>query len=350
MIIIDKAMRQPNRVISVVSESLPHLKKGAIKDFLAILEDTNVFEEDRWNRTDHTYTFRSGSKIEFFSADSAEKVRGPRRNDLFINECNRLPFETYRQLALRTDDEIWLDYNPSATFWAIEKLIPREDTDHIVVTYKDNESLPESVVEELESYKDDENFWRVYGLGLVGTLEGQIYKNWNVVDYIPPEAELIRYGLDFGYTNDPSALVAIYRYNSGFILDEIMFAKGQTNQMIAEVLLANPRALVIADSAEPKSIDDIKSYGLQVTGAAKGKDSVLNGIQLLQGQKISVTKNSLFLIEEMRNYMWKTDRDGNPLNVPEHTWSHSMDAVRYGLVDVLGGVNKNNPGRVDFMI
>jgi phage terminase large subunit len=197
-------------------------------------------------------------------------------------------------------------------------------------------------------------WWQVYGLGQLGEVEGKIYKNWQIIDEVPHEARLERYGMDFGYSNDPSSIVAIYKYNGGYILDEILYQKGMSNRQIADTLLNQPRALVIADSAEPKSIDEIKGYGLNIIGANKGKDSVNNGIQTVQAEAISVTSRSLNVIKEYRNYLWIIDRDSKVTNEPEHEYSHSMDAVRYAIVSLKNSVSfmpapttglvKNYPG------
>lgn len=321
---------------SIVSESFPHLKRGAIKDFLDILKTHEYFKDANWNKTDYIYTFETGSKIEFFSADQPGKVRGPRRDRLFINEANNVPHETFDQLEVRTKDFIFLDWNPVMEFWAYSELIgKRNDLDFITLTYKDNEALDPAIVASIEQRKDKKGWWQVYGLGQLGEVEGKIYKDWEIIDELPHAARLERYGLDFGYSNDPSSIVAIYRYNGGFILDEILFQKGMSNKQLADTLLNQPQALVIADSAEPKSVDEIKTYGINITGAEKGKDSVNNGIQLIQDQRISVTKRSVNIIREYRNYLWETDRDGKVLNVPEHAWSHSMDAIRYAMSSII---------------
>lgn len=338
LIFIDRAQTRKNVLSSVVSETIPHLKRGAIRDFLNIMEGHGYFKEANWNRTDFTYTFETGSKIEFFSADSADKVRGPRRNgDLFMNECNNIGYETYTQLAIRTEGDIFLDYNPVAEFWVHEEIMPKLDHDFVILTYKDNEGLPDPIVKEIESRKDNKNFWKVYGLGELGDSEGKIYKDWQIVDELDHHARLERYGLDFGYTNDPSAIVAVYYLNGGYVIDEVAYSKGMSNKQIADVIKnqPQPQVLVIADSAEPKSIDDLKSHGLNIVGAEKGKDSVNNGIQIVQDQRISVTKRSVNVIKEYRNYLWETDKDDKILNEPEHTWSHSMDAVRYALASII---------------
>ena len=317
---------------SIVSESFPHLKRGVMRDFLLIMQEHQYFKDDRWNKTDYTYTFETGSKIEFFSADQPDKVRGPRRDRLFINEANNIPYEAYDQLEVRTKEFVFLDWNPTNEFWFYTELNgKRDDVDFITLTYKDNEALSEEIVKTIEQRKGNKHWWQVYGLGQLGEVEGKIYKDWQIVDEIPHEARLERYGLDFGYSNDPSALVAIYRFNDGFILDEIFYQKGLSNKQIADSLNNIDKALVIADSAEPKSIDEIRSYGINVLPCRKGQDSVRQGIQFVQDQRVSMTKRSLNVIREYRNYLWMTDRDGKIINEPDHRFSHSMDAVRYGL-------------------
>jgi phage terminase large subunit len=328
--LIQFAQQNKNKTISVVSATLPHLKRGAIKDFVAIMTEHGYFKDDSWNKTNYTYKFDSGSTIEFFSADQPSKVRGPRRDVLFINECNNLPFETYTQLSIRTNDFIFLDYNPVSSFWVHEEIVPKFEHDFVIVTYKDNEALPETIVKELESRKGNKAFWTVYGEGLIGEAEHRIYKGWIQVDDIPHEARLVRYGLDFGYTNDPTAITAIYYYNGGYILDEVIYQKGLSNKDIADILRNQPKATVIADSAEPKSIDEIKNYGIIILPASKGQGSINQGIQYIQEQRISVTKRSLNLWKEYSNYLWMTDKDGKILNVPQDFLNHSLDSIRYG--------------------
>lgn len=336
-ILIDKAHcdRTPT-LTSIVSESFPHLKRGAIRDFLSIMQEHNYFKEERWNRTDYVYTFETGSKIEFFSADQPSKVRGPRRDRLFINEANNIPYEAFDQLEVRTRDEIWLDWNPTSEFWFYDQVLPNraDDVDFITLTYLDNEALAPAIVQSIESHKQNRAWWQVYGLGQLGEVEGRIYTGWKLdLEEIPHEARLERRGLDFGYSLDPAALVDIYYYNGGFILDERMYQLGMSNREIGEFIknLEKPQALVIADSAEPKSIDELKLYKVNVLPAQKGPGSVSQGIQYLQDQSISVTKRSVNLIKEYRNYMWKFDKDGKQLAVPEPGNDHALDAVRYGM-------------------
>lgn len=333
IILIDKAQSNKNLLISVVSETYPHLKRGAIRDFQNIMEDRGYWNPRRWNKTEATYSFETGSKIEFFSADQPGKVRGPRRDILFINEANNVSYETYTQLEVRTKGTIWLDWNPVSEFWWYEEVMPKQDVDFLILTYKDNEGLAEALVKAIEVRKGNRNWWRVYGEGLLGESEGRIYIGWNIIDRLPHGARLWRYGLDWGYTNDPASIVAIYEYDSGYILDEILYQKGLSNRQLADMIINQDRALVIADSAEPKSIDELKGYGLNIIPSVKGKDSVLHGIQFVQDQRISVTQRSLNIIKEYRNYLWMTDREGKIINEPSPIFNHSMDALRYAIAN-----------------
>lgn len=305
-----------------------------MRDFLLIMTTHRYFDEKRWNRSDFTYTFETGSKIEFFSVDQPGKVRGPRRERLFINEVNNIPYETFDQLEVRTRDMVFLDWNPTSEFWFYTDLLgKRDDLEHITVTYKDNEALSENIIKSIEQHKGNKNWWKVYGEGQLGEIEGKIYKDWAIIDEIPHEAKLVCYGLDFGYTNDPTAIVAIHRWNGGYILDEIVFQRGMSNREIAETMKSIERARVIADSAEPKSIDEIKSYGLFILPAVKGQGSKNQGVQFVQDQRMSMTKRSINIIKEYRNYLWEKDKDGRITgdSEPEHEFSHSMDAIRYAL-------------------
>lgn len=327
--LIDYAQSTEGKMISVVSETFPHLKRGAIRDFMNIMEEHKYFKRDNWNKTDFIYTFPKGSKIEFFSADQPSKVRGPRRDILFINEANNISYETYTQLEVRTKGIIWLDWNPVSEFWFYEEILGKQDCDFIKLTYKDNEALDKNIVRAIESRKGNKNWWKVYGEGELGEAEGRIFTGWKMIDKVPHEARLERYGLDFGYSNDPSAIVAIYYYNGGYILDEVMYRKGLSNKQLSDVLLNQKQALTVADSAEPKSIDEMISYGVSIIPATKGQGSVLQGIQYVQQQQISVTKRSLNLLKEYRNYLWQTDKEGRIINTPEDLFNHAMDAIRY---------------------
>nr|DAU80755.1 MAG TPA: terminase large subunit [Caudoviricetes sp.] len=336
-ILISKAIDDKRPTLtSVVSESFPHLKKGAMRDFKNIMQEHNYWDDRDWNATDSIYTFQSGSKIEFFSADQPSKVRGPRRERLYINECNNVDYEAFDQLEVRTNLEVWLDWNPTYEFWFYTNVLNnRDDIDFITLTYKDNEGLPENIVKSIEMRKSNKQWWRVYGEGKLGEVEGRIYTGWQTLDEIPFEARLEGYGLDFGYTNDPTAIVAVYYYNGGYILDEKCYRKGMLNSQIADLLKNLPYGLVVADSAEPKSIDDIKSYGVAIVAAdksgTKSKPYLKTSIGHVQDQKISVTKGSINLIREYRRYLWKVDKDGQTLNEPDGGYDHALDAARYKL-------------------
>ena len=235
---------------------------------------------------------------------------------------------------MRTKEFAYIDWNPVAEFFMYTDYIgKRDDVEFITLTYKDNEALAPEIVSEIEHRKSNKNWWRVYGEGQLGEVEGRIYTGWNIIDSIPHEARLIRRGLDFGYSVDPSVIVDVYEYNGGYIVDERLYQKGQSNKQLADFILnlEEARTLVIADSAEPKSIDELKLYGVNILPAEKGKDSVNYGIQMIQDKPMSITKNSINGIKEYRSYLWKTDRDGKNVGVPEGGLDHFLDAMRYAI-------------------
>lgn len=330
--------QQRNKLCSVVSESHPHLEKGAILDFQNIMKDRGYWNEDRWNETKHTYTFETGNKLEFYSVDTYSKAHGPRRDVLFMNECNPLDYRIVDQLMTRTREIVWMDWNPSEEFWFYTEMLPnRDDIDFITLTYKDNEALEPTVVTEIESHKNNKAWWQVYGLGQLGEIETRIYRGWQFIDEIPYGAKLERYWLDFGYSNDPSSIGALYYYDGGCILDEILYQKGMLNKQLADTLnVQEQKALVIADASEPKSIDEIRLYGVNIIAAIKGPGSINKGIQLVQGKRISVTKRSVNIIKEYRNYTWTTDKEGRIINEPMDMNNHAMDGIRYAFNSMVG--------------
>jgi phage terminase large subunit len=298
------------------------------------MKDRGYWEDGKWAMSvgRKEYAFQQDNKLEFYSVDTYGKAHGPRRDVLFLNECNNLAYPIVDQLIVRTRKVVWLDWNPTSEFWFYTEMLgKREDVDFLTLTYKDNEALDEATKAEILSHRNNKAWWAVYGEGQLGEAEGRIFTGWQTIDEIPHEARLERYGLDFGYSNDPAAIVAIYKYNGGIILDQITYQKGLSNRQLADIIMNVPKALVIADSAEPKSIDEITSYGISCLPANKGQGSVLQGIQYVQGQRVSVTKRSTDLLKEYRNYLWQTDKDGKIINEPEVVWNHAMDAVRYGL-------------------
>jgi phage terminase large subunit len=356
LLVIDKSQRDEKPTLtSIVSESFPHLKRGAMRDFKRIMQDHRYWKDKRWNATDSTYTFETGSQVEFFSVDNADKVRGARRDRLFMNEANNISFETFQQLEVRTKEFVFLDWNPTTEFWFYTDVLGvRDDVDHLILNYQDNEALAPEIIRSIEQRKNNKVWWQVYGLGQLGEIETRIYTRWQIIDDVPHEAKLVRYGNDFGYTNDPTAIPGIYQYNGGYIIDEVAYQKGLSNKNIADIYLGQPRALVIADSSEPKSIDEIRSYGVPILPAEKGPGSVNQGIQWVQEQQISVTKRSINILKEYRNYVWITDRDGKILNIPIDINNHMMDAIRYALQSLkpkkpvttppaIGGVKKYFP-------
>ena len=344
-ILIDRAAKTPNTEISVVSESIPHLRRGALRDFLKIMKSINRYVNDRYNKTLLKYEFANGSFIEFFSADDSSKLRGGRRSILYINECNSVSFESFNELSIRTKDEVFLDYNPTAEFWVQTELEGQEDAEKIILTYKDNEALDKGIIDQIEKNikkAETSNYWRnwvrVYVDGEMGQLEGVVFSNWKPIDTIPNEARLIGIGVDFGYTNDPTSIIEVYKMNETRILNEVTYQTGLLNSDIAKIL---PRDVpVYADSAEPKSIADISRFGITIKGVTKGRDSINYGIDVMQRENYLVTSQSTNLIKELRSYCWDTDKTGKRLNKPIDNFNHAIDAVRYHEMETLG-MNKN---------
>jgi phage terminase large subunit len=340
-VLIDRAARTSNLEISIVAESIPHLRRGALKDFLKIMKWTNRYIDASFNKSLLRYEFGNGSYMEFFSADDSSKLRGARRDILYINECNNIEFESYNELSIRTKKEVYLDFNPANEFWVHTELKDELDTDFIILTYKDNEALDEAIVSQIEKNRLKAttssywaNWWRVYGLGEIGMLEGVIFSNWKVIDTIPTEAKLLGYGLDFGYTNDPTTIIEVYNYNGKRILNEICYQTGMVNSDVAKKLESN--VIAYADSSEPKSIEEIKRQGKTIKGVTKGQDSINFGIQIMQGQEYLVTSSSINLIKELRAYCWDSDKTGKRLNKPAGGNDHAIDAVRYHEMETLG--------------
>lgn len=340
-ILIDKAARTANLEISIVAESIPHLRRGALKDFLKLMRWTNRYVDASFNKSLLRYEFSNGSYMEFFSADDSSKLRGARRDILYINECNNIEFEAYNELSIRTKKEVYLDFNPANEFWVHTELKDEVDTDFVILTYKDNEALDSSIINQIEKNRLKAstssywaNWWRVYGLGEIGMLEGVVFSNWKIIDTIPSEAKLLGYGLDFGYTNDPTTIIEVYNLNGKRILNEICYQTGMVNSDIAKKLESN--VIAYADSSEPKSIEEIKRQGKTIKGVTKGQDSINFGIQIMQGQEYLVTSSSVNLIKELRAYCWDSDKTGKRLNKPAGGNDHAIDAVRYHEMETLG--------------
>jgi phage terminase large subunit len=324
-------------VTSVVSDTLPHLKRGAIRDFETILGHPLKYDEC-WNATDNTYTYPNGAKIEFFSTDNAGKVRGPARKRLFINECNLISWEVFMQLDVRTRVSVFLDYNPTAPFWAIEKVEPRENCRLIKTTYLDNIAfLTAAQVQAIEANKTNEAWWRVYGLGEIGRLEGAVY-DFEEVDAIPEGLPLV-YGLDFGFAADPTAIVrvGVDVKRREIYAEEVCYERGLLNAAICDRLDAAGvgKGCIYADCAEPKSIEEIHRAGFNVRPCTKGapvrSDKLAFQIQWMKGWRLFITRNSPNLLREARAYTWATDKDGNTLPYPIDQFNHLLDALRYAV-------------------
>ena len=337
----------PPTITSIVSESMPHLKRGAIRDFKTILQGEGIWSDEKWSETDKYYRFSNGSIIEFFSVDNAGKVYGSARDNLFINECQHIDYEIARQLFVRTRGRIILDYNPTHHFWMMDKIECKDNCIRVHSTYKDNGFLTPEQVREIEDNQDDKNWWKVFGEGKEGTLDGLIY-NFEQIDHMPPKdsdkpqaqktadelyADSLQeiQGLDFGFTNDPTARVQVYadpKRKHAYIRERCYRTHMQNKHIIEDLKEdgVGRRVEIFADCAEPKSIQDIIDGGFNVTACDKDapvkSDKLKFQIQWMQGWKFFVTKDSLNLIEELRNYTWAKDKDGNLLNQPIDKFNH----------------------------
>ena len=336
-------------LISVVSETFPHLRKGAIRDFFNILGESEN-NNPNYNKTDHIYTFGKG-KIEFFSADSSDKVRGPRRQILYINEPNNgVTYDTFSSLDMRTEIFTVMDWNPAGEFWVHEKgMISQAENEYIHSTFKDGIGVvPEAYIKNILALKDrDPNGWHVYGLGLLGKIEGLVYPFFDQVDALPAGDTF--YGLDFGYT-DPVALVKCVVIGKALYCQELIYETGLTNEDLLKRFdtlgILKNHDEIFADSAEPKSIEEIHRAGYNIKPAPKGEDSVDFGHKKIREYKQHWTKDSLNCIKEQRNFRYITDKNGKITDKTTHTWSHGMDARRYGLVGKLFGVPQHDPLRI----
>jgi len=339
-ILINKAIKTPNLEISVVSESIPHLRRGALKDFIKIMIWIERYRDSEFNKSTLTYRFSNGSYIEFFSADQPDKMRGARRNVLYVNEANNVHFEAYYQMAIRTSGVIYIDYNPTAKFWAHTEVLEEKDSEFLQLTYKDNEALPQTIVDEIEANKEKAekskywaNWWRVYGLGEIGALDGVILEDWEEVKEVPPEARLLGYGMDFGFSNSYTSVVGVYEYNETYILDEVFYKRGvypyQIYQSIKDEVGSED---VWADHARPDSIKELKDLGLRIRGAEKPRDAMESFLDKMNRRTFFVSSRSENIKHELNNWTWAKDKGGESLNVPIKEFDHAMDAVKYLLI------------------
>lgn len=353
-ILIDRACKEKNIKITVVAETLPAVKEGALDIFKQVMFNTNRWIESNWNASSLTYTFGgTKSRIQFKSFDSEGKAKASGKRDiLFLNEANHISYNIADALMIRSK-ETYIDYNPDNEFWVHKEVMTQPNADFLLLTYEDNEALPPETFEDLMIKKSKAyfnidlpnetlnsenniknhywaNWWRVYGMGEVGSLEGVIFNNYKIIDNIPDDAKYVKTGVDFGYTNDPTTIIDKYIFNNIPIYDEVCYRKGMLNSDIAYELKKDIKRNVVADSAEPKSIKEISNYGVLIKGAEKGKDSVTFGIQTIQKYEVFyVTSRSVNLINELRKYSWDKDKQGNKLNVPIDSFNHCIDPIRY---------------------
>jgi phage terminase large subunit len=343
-------------VWSTVRKHQTTLDKTVVRDFEEILQNEGWYGLVSHNKTKKTYSYK-GRLVEFFGADDQQKLRGAKRNILYCNEANELEYrQEFFQLLMRTTDKIFIDFNPDdEDIWINTELEQKRtndkgDVETIVSTYKDNTFLPESLVEEIEYLQQtDPEFWKIYGLGEYGNITGLIYENVTFIPAIPDNAKFVCYGLDFGFTNDPTAVIEIWKHDKDIYLNEMIYENGLTNEDIANRLKelgVTRQQEVICDSAEPKSIEELYRQGINSKPAKKGPDSIKNGIDILKRYNINVTNNSTNLRKEFRSYKWAVDRTGNSTGKPCDKFNHAMDAVRYGAIIHLA---KHNTGKYNIL-
>jgi len=341
-IVFGYCLRNKNKIISICRKTFPALRTSALRDFLEILKTHELYKEEDHNKTSSEYKL-NGNLIEFISLDSPTKVRGRKRDLLFINEASELYWEDWNQLVFRTVGRIILDYNPSYEFhWIYDKVKTRDDADFFKTTYKNNKFLEESIIKEIERLQyTDENYWRIYGLGEIGQSKSTIF-DFREIETIPENAKFISLGMDFGFSNDPSVLCKIYLHDTNIYCEELFYRTGMTNRDIHNELLSlgiDRRDEIFADSSEPKTIDELHRFGWNIKRSTKGRDSINIGIDMLKRYTIHITKKSQNAIKEFRNYKWKEDRNGNILNQPEDKFNHFCDSLRYGVYTKLAKPN-----------
>ena len=327
---IVKALRETGKVFTICRKTLTALKGTAYRDVLELLKELGLYSEEYHNKSELSYSL-NGNLIEFISVDQPQKIRGRKRNYLWLNEANEFTYEDYQQLILRTTDKVYLDYNPSDPYsWIYEKVITRDDCTFFKSTYKANPFLDKDTIAEIERLKDlDPDYWQVYGLGEIGSVQTMIFRNFNLVDEV--QGRLVGYGLDFGFTNSPSALVAVYVSDDNLYIKEMLYEKRLTNTDLANKLKEfkiDRQSEIVADSAEPKSIEEVYRSGFNIKPAKKGAGIHL-GIDIMRRYKLHITKDSLNAIKEFRSYKWATDKNGDVLNVPVKVNDHLIDATRY---------------------
>ena len=342
-IIFYYCLRNTKKIITICRKTFPALRATVLRDFISILRKYDLYKEEYHNKSSSEYSL-FGNLIEFISLDQPVKVRGRKRELLFINEANELHYEDWQQLLFRTSEKIILDYNPSEEYhWIYDKIIPRDDASFLKTNYLDNPFLEKTLVDEIERLQfTDEQYWQIYGLGEKGISKAVIF---NYVEYntIPSDAEFVALGMDFGFTNDPTALVKIYKKELNLYIEELLYRTMMTTNDIHNFLKNNIiNQTIYADSAEPRIIEELRRMGWSIRPSLKGKDSINAGIDLLKRYKLHIHKDSTNAIQEFRNYKWKEDRSGKLTNTPEDKNNHITDAVRYATYSIL---SKPNFGR-----
>jgi len=337
LLILVKAFEEKNQVFSIVRKSMPALRATAMRDFFDIIRTHDLYDQRNHNKTENTYVLNE-NLFEFMSLDQPQKKRGAKRTFLFLNKANELSLEDWIQLSMRTEKQIFIDYNPSMDeHWIYETVIPREDCTYIHSTYLDNiQFLPEEVVREIENLKTiDKNYWRIYGMGEIGQIKGLVLTNWEPVETFPEECQWISYGMDFGFTNDPTVIVKVGMHGGEIWVDELLYSRGLTNQDIVTAMVKLTISKgddIIADN-QPQSIYEIRKEGFNIRPTFKGPNSIITGIDILKRFRINVTKRSVNLIRELKNYKWKEDAMGNSMNQPVDKFNHAIDAMRYVCID-----------------
>ena len=327
---IIKCLEETGKTLTIVRKTLPALKGTAYRDVLNILKELELYAEENHNKSELSYLL-NGNLIEFISVDQPQKIRGRKRDYLWLNEANEFNYEDWTQLILRTTEKIYLDYNPSDPYsWIYEKVLTRDDCTFIKSTYLANPFLDKDTIAEIERLKDlDPDYWRVYGLGEIGTVQTMIFRNFDLVDDV--QGRLIGYGLDFGFTNSPTALVEVRQLDDNLYIKELLYEKRLTNTDLANKLKEfgiDRQTEIVGDSAEPKSIEEIYRQGFNIKPAKKGAGIHL-GIDIMRRYKLHITKDSLNAIKEFRGYKWATDKNGDVLNNPVKVNDHLIDATRY---------------------
>ncbi|AMR33934.1 hypothetical protein A0256_22045 [Mucilaginibacter sp. PAMC 26640] len=321
-------------VITIAGQDMPNLKAGALRDAIVIFEGSEVLKNQLkgYHKTDQVFEFTNGSIIEFKSYGDAQDAKSGKRDYLFLNEANGIPWAVYSELALRTRKRIFIDYNPNNGFWAHE-LVGKPGVELIISDHRHNPWVDDVIRQKIESLKEkDFELWKVYARGLTGRTTGLVFNNWFVCDDIPANAKLIAAGLDFGFSNDETGCLLVYNQNGELWAEELIYETGLTNTDLARKLKAtglSKNTEIIADCSEPKAIEELKRMGWYITGAKKGADSISHSIDILKRYQINVTRASINLRKELERYKWKTDRSGKPLNQPVDACNHLIDPLRY---------------------